>query len=117
MRAPPLTNLPATTPDALRALLSECLQPLADDRPRFGGDAGIVARLRELRVAAQEPQRELGAEESECVVCMDKTRTHSFVPCGHRCVCAECAALVMRAAQPLCPNCRTPASSSLQMFL
>ena len=105
MRAPPLTNLPATTPDALRALLSECLQPLAGDRPRFGGDAGIAARLREI-----------AADESECVVCMDKKRTHIFLPCGHRCVCAGCSFLVMRAAQPLCPYCRAPASSSVQTF-
>ena len=112
MRAPPLTNLPATTPDALRALLSECLQPLARDRPRFGGDAGIAARLRAL--AAQERQREL--EVSECVVCMDKERSHIFVPCGHRCVCEECSAMVMRAAQPRCPYCRAPATSSIQTF-
>tara|TARA_B110000208_G_scaffold120643_1_gene147336 strand:- start:162 stop:578 length:417 start_codon:yes stop_codon:yes gene_type:complete len=113
MRAPPLTNLPGTTPDALRALLSECLQPLADDRPRFGGEAGIAARLREL--AAQERKRE--KEEPECVVCMDKERSHSFVPCGHRCVCKECSALMMRAAQPRCPYCRTLATSSMQTFL
>jgi len=125
MRAPPLTHLPTATPDALRALLGECLQPLAGDRPRFGGDAGIAARLRE--VAAQERQRELddveahavqlAADESECAVCMDKTRTHSFVPCGHRCVCRNCSGVVMRAAQPCCPVCRAPATSSIQTFL
>ena len=125
MRAPPLTSLPAATPSSLRALLRECLQPLAGDRPRFGGDEGIAARLRE--VAAQERQRELddaeahavqlAADESECAVCMDKTRTHSFVPCGHRCVCRDCSGVVMRAAQPCCPVCRAPATSSIQTFL
>jgi len=25
--------------------------------------------------------------DEECVVCMDQTSTHSFMPCGHRCVC------------------------------
>jgi len=105
MRAPPLTSLPAATPDALRALLSDCLQPRAGDRPRFGGDAGIAARLHEL-----------AADDSVCVVCMDKERTHIFVPCGHRCVCEECAALVMRTAPPRCPYCRAGVSEVIQTF-
>jgi hypothetical protein len=110
MRSPPV---PASIPDELRALLKECLQPLAADRPCFEGDEGIAARLHALdnpAVAATE-------EELECVVCMDKPRTHSFVPCGHRCVCEECSALVMQKLPKLCPYCRAPARELIQMFL
>jgi E3 ubiquitin-protein ligase KEG len=112
MRAPPV---PASVPDELRALLKECLQPLAGDRPSFGGDDGIAARLYALSNPAVVAVDE--EEESECVVCMDKPRTHSFVPCGHRCVCAECSALVMQTSPMLCPCCRAPARESIQTFL
>ena len=60
---------------------------------------------------------EEAAEAAECAVCIDKERTHIFMPCGHRCVCEECSAMVMLAAQPLCPFCRVPATSSSKAFL
>jgi hypothetical protein len=47
---------------------------------------------------------------------MDKERTHIFVPCGHRCVCEACAALVMRTAPPRCPYCRAGVREVIQTF-
>ena len=44
--------------------------------------------------------------ESECVVCMDEENTHMFTPCGHKCVCKDCADLIM-GGKAECPNCRT----------
>ena len=41
----------------------------------------------------------------ECSVCMDQTNTHVLVPCGHKCVCSDCAELVR--LQGACPICRT----------
>ena len=32
---------------------------------------------------------------SECSVCMDKKETHVLTPCGHLCVCRECAGKVI----------------------
>ena len=79
------------------------------------------ARAKERRtnekVARRGGERQRELEEPECVVCMDKERSHIFVPCGHRCVCEECSAMVMRAAQPRCPYCRAPATSSIRTFL
>ena len=39
----------------------------------------------------------------ECIVCMDAENTHSFVPCGHKCVCEACADNVM-ATSGECPT-------------
>eukprot|EP01084_Bolivina_argentea_P172589 298980_1 len=32
----------------------------------------------------------------ECLVCVDKPKTHAFVPCGHKCVCEICAQKIVQ---------------------
>jgi hypothetical protein len=32
----------------------------------------------------------LAKKEKDCVVCMEKPATHSFIPCGHKCLCKDC---------------------------
>ena len=46
-----------------------------------------------------------------CCVCQDAKKTHAFVPCGHKCVCANCAAKC-----ETCPLCRTPVTAFLPIF-
>ena len=46
-------------------------------------------------------------ESSECVVCHDKSREAAFFPCGHKCVCIDCAVLLASQVKPECPLCRT----------
>ena len=46
-----------------------------------------------------------------CCVCMDAKKTHAFQPCGHKCVCATCAAQCQT-----CPMCRAPVIGSLKIF-
>jgi len=46
-----------------------------------------------------------------CCVCMDAKKTHAFQPCGHKCVCATCAAQLQS-----CPICRKLATGSFQIF-
>ena len=53
--------------------------------------------------------------ESECVVCMDEENTHMFMPCGHKCVCKECADLIMGGTAE-CPTCRTKAVGLHRVF-
>ena len=36
-------------------------------------------------------------------------QSHLFTPCGHLCVCSDCASLIMKTTK-MCPTCRTPAS-------
>jgi hypothetical protein len=36
-------------------------------------------------------------------------QSHMFTPCGHLCVCSDCASLIMGTTK-MCPTCRTPAS-------
>jgi len=44
-------------------------------------------------------------DDSACVICWKYQKTHIFWPCAHKCVCAECAAEVIKEKIP-CPVCR-----------
>ena len=57
----------------------------------------------------------MGEETGECVVCMDGENTHTFVPCGHKCVCGECAKTIMRTAAE-CPTCRGEAREAIPVY-
>jgi len=51
------------------------------------------------------------SEDSQCVICMDARKTHAFIPCGHRCVCASCAA-----KSETCPLCRADFTGIMKIF-
>lgn len=50
-----------------------------------------------------------------CAVCLVASATHAFAPCGHRCVCAECA---KKQGKPVrCPLCRKLADRGIYQIL
>ena len=57
----------------------------------------------------------MGEETGECVVCMDEENTHTFVPCGHKCVCEGCALAIMQIAAE-CPTCRGEAREAIPVY-
>mmetsp|Transcript_18388 Transcript_18388/g.36050 ORF Transcript_18388/g.36050 Transcript_18388/m.36050 type:complete len:372 (-) Transcript_18388:176-1291(-) len=57
-----------------------------------------------------------GGTEAACVVCLTEPRSHAFIPCGHRCVCADCGSTVMDQASATCPLCRGTVADMLQIF-
>ena len=60
--------------------------------------------------------------ESLCMVCTAETATHTFIPCGHKCVCATCADVynrvcnVPRGNSRKCPLCRERFTKILKIF-
>ena len=60
--------------------------------------------------------------EKCCCVCLEVLSTHAFVPCGHVCVCANHAKVVMleRKKTPQhvarCPICRNVASNCVEVY-
>jgi len=48
---------------------------------------------------------------TECVVCLEGDATHVLVPCGHHCLCAQCAK-----AQKQCPLCRAPVTQTVRLY-
>lgn len=50
-----------------------------------------------------------GDEKSMCVVCWDKENDVVIVPCGHFCLCQNCAEVLQKSTQK-CPLCRSKIS-------
>ncbi len=86
---------------AIRACAS-CMRPKpkfptlpAGEQKKEGGDGAAAAS------ATGEDRK-----EHTCVVCMDKEVNHVMVPCGHLCVCGECAKQLKSQKLSACPVCR-----------
>lgn len=93
---------PPTAPSSLAATA-----PPPDDE-----DGDAAARTSTV----PSPPPRTADDDDTCVVCMAGARTHLFVPCGHQCVCASCADVVLAKPPPLCPLCRTDAMCAVQVF-
>ncbi len=55
-------------------------------------------------------------ETSYCVVCLGNPKSHCFIPCGHVCVCSDCAAN-QSSFNGKCPLCRGKFTSIFRPFL
>jgi hypothetical protein len=79
--------------------------------------ASATQALDQHETKASEPE-EQDESASECVVCLDNTKTHAFVPCGHRCACNACAEaiFVLESENRNCPVCRQPATGIMRVF-
>jgi len=84
--------------------------------------------LRESLVAlppAQRPRWNLAEdkpskkqEKTPCVICQDKAPVRAVVPCGHLCLCDDCASSISQrpSNDGVCPLCRGPATSTLRIY-
>ena len=90
-----------------RAELVELIPEL--EEVRRGTEALVAER-------AVGPLVEAEAAEKECCICLKAEELGKLlvlVPCGHRCVCADCSALVVGHT---CPVCRTEARQAIRVF-
>lgn len=55
-------------------------------------------------------------DESECCVCLTNDKSWIFIPCGHVCVCRDCAHDIMASSRE-CPLCRQKTTGIFQVFL
>ena len=68
-----------------------------------------------LKASRSEPRRSPTAEENPCVICLAETRTHAVIPCGHRCLCTQCA-LTIGSGSTTCPLCQSRFDLIVQIF-
>lgn len=54
-------------------------------------------------------------DDKTCVVCMDNDKNHVIVPCGHACLCGECADLFKNSEQK-CPLCKADIMTITKIF-
>ena len=68
-----------------------------------------------LELPEPEPPRPASTVDpatTECTICFDDGAEYAAVPCGHRCLCANCSKTVSE-----CPMCRTRMTAVLRVFV
>ena len=93
-------------------LMLATLEPSALDQPKLDAmQSNLATTKKTLETASERVQREVlrrelaetQAEEQTCAICLDRPPNVTFVPCGHKMTCEQCAAEVGE-----CPGCRAP---------
>ena len=70
---------------------------------------------RKLRASNSEPRRDPISDENPCAICLAEARTHAVIPCGHKCLCSQCAIIIKR-GPPRCPLCQSGFECIVQIF-
>ncbi len=88
-----------------------------DPNPRYAERANEDAPAGESTGASDVSESDtIDADEStECSICMVKRKSHAAIPCGHLCVCVDCASVVMKGSKA-CPICRKVVSDIVKIF-
>ena len=97
---------PAECPEGIFAVMLKCWQENPEARPTFA----------EVKRMIQAEFRKGAWKEGECCICLESIslcNLLALVPCGHRCVCANHANVVVGRA---CPLCRTMATQAIRVF-
>jgi hypothetical protein len=108
----------------LHSIAERCLEARRTRRPELVGLIPELVKVRRGTEALQalEAERAVGplveaeAAEKECCICLkaeEVGKLLALVPCGYRCVCADCSALVVG---HICPVCRTEARKAIRVF-
>ena len=93
-------------------LMLATLDPSALAQPKLETmQSDLVTTKKTLETASERVQREVmrrelaapRAEEQTCAICLERSPNVTFVPCGHKMTCEQCAARVTE-----CPSCRRP---------
>ena len=93
-------------------LMLATLDPSALDQPKLDTmQIDLATTKQTLETASERVQREVmrrelavpREEERPCAICLDRPPNVTFVPCGHKMTCEQCAERVSE-----CPSCRAP---------
>ena len=98
---PPLIPLPAA--------VTNDLVDLGDDFLGVGSSA-------RSNLVKRDSSKKKTKEECECAICLEKEPDSALIPCGHMCMCYECAVTVQKLRSSLCPICRQPILDILRIY-
>jgi hypothetical protein len=109
---PPVPAPPPTLPAPAHADASE-MDALRAQLRQVQLDAAAAVATAAAAASALDAER----ESRLCVICLDAPKARLLAPCGHACVCGDCAdALAARPGGGLCPVCRERITSASQRF-
>jgi len=94
---------PAECSEAAWAVMQACWETNAGNRPTF---EALKLKLRNAYAAAVA-----AAAQATCVICCERVPAMVLLPCGHVCLCQDCASAVQT-----CPMCRTPVAGSMRVY-
>jgi len=55
-------------------------------------------------------------DNGECAICLENEPDSALYPCGHMCMCYDCAVSVQKQRSALCPMCRQPIVDILRIY-
>ena len=107
---------------AAEKVLAQAPEPAAESIPALMATPALSradTAVREASAATTTPLLALatpsdGEGDQSCIICLDADRTHALVPCGHLCVCADCAERIP--VHSKCPLCREAWITSLRIY-
>eukprot|EP00455_Lapot_gusevi_P012727 TRINITY_DN1609_c0_g3_i3.p1 TRINITY_DN1609_c0_g3~~TRINITY_DN1609_c0_g3_i3.p1 ORF type:complete len:1045 (-),score=309.04 TRINITY_DN1609_c0_g3_i3:27-3059(-) len=86
----------------VREIAVRCLAMQPGSRPSANELVDMLVELRQSK-----PEFQVADEnQEECVVCLDDLPNHRCMPCGHVCMCANCALVISAVPNMTCPFCR-----------
>ena len=97
--AGPMGGTPYVTPTA----------PLPTAPPAF-----VPASASKQTPGTCDRKNSTSEDDNTCIYCMDKKRSHIITPCGHQCLCADCAPMFKPGMG--CPLCRDSIVSIIRVF-
>jgi len=95
---------PAECSDGAWAVMQACWETNAGSRPTF---EALKLKLRNAYAAAVA-----AAAQATCVICCERPPAMVLQPCGHVCVCQDCAPAVQT-----CPMCRMPVAGCMRVYV
>ena len=94
----------------LHGVIHRCLEPR---RKRRATIEELVPVFEEARGTAASGDE--SAAQEECVICLERPKSHVIIPCGHRCCCEICSAMLL-SQRKRCPMCQGPCESILRVW-
>ena len=95
-------------------------QPLVDIQVSESADNGTVVASCPLPDTATYKslsfQQPGSPKTGECSICMEREPNAALYPCGHMCMCYDCAVGVQKLRGALCPICRQPIIDILRIY-
>lgn len=96
---PPLIPLPVAVSNDL-VILNDDFPP---SKPAASSSTNVRSSVR-------------SKDNAECAICLEKEPDSALYPCGHMCMCYECAVSVQKQRSALCPMCRQPIVDILKIY-
>lgn len=94
-------------------------QPLVDiqmSKSAGSGTAVVSSPLPDIATYRSPAVKQLGSPKTECSVCLECEPNAALYPCGHMCMCYDCAVSVQKLRGALCPICRQPIIDILKIY-